>query len=280
MHVIVRSFSLLVLGLILANADKADRSRMGMSGSAWALLGLIGAGLYLNVYPKPRKTYMTVLRAYRLDRRRGGVRDVSPRRRRMAKPAWIDFSYPEILGLIAFAYFAVALLYIPTRRWRWAAPAWFVLLLALNICSTARLVPFLSRLSNYVWPFGNGSHVALVMAGVVTSQIFFGLRPGADERPPANRRDPCGGFVCAARACGGLAVRAAGNLEDPRHSGVDVVECWRGCAGVHAALLDLRSVAENCVGRTCAASRIEYAAYLSAARSLVFCARRIRLHMD
>jgi hypothetical protein len=157
---------------------------MGMSENAWALMGLLGAGLYLNVYPKPRKTYMTALRAIGLIA--VVVAFVIFRRETQdGRAAWIDFSYPEILGLIAFAYFAVSLLYIPTRRWRWAAPAGFVLLLALNICSTARLVPFLGHLSNYVWPFGNGSHVALVMAGVVTSQIFFGLRPGADERPSA-----------------------------------------------------------------------------------------------
>src|SRR5579862_1780709 len=52
MHVILRSLSLLVLGLILANAEKADGARMPMNGNVWALLGLIGAGLYLNVYPK------------------------------------------------------------------------------------------------------------------------------------------------------------------------------------------------------------------------------------
>ena len=184
MHVIVRSFSLLVLGLILANAEKVDASRTGMSESVWGLMGLLGAGLYLNVYPRPRKTYMTVLRAIGLIAVVAAFA-IFRRSEPDGRAGWIDFSYPEILGLIAFAYFAVALLYVPTRRWRWAAPAGFVLLLALNVCSTARLVPLLSRLSNYVWPFGNGSHVALVMAGVVTSQIFFGLRPGADERPPA-----------------------------------------------------------------------------------------------
>ena len=188
LHVMVRSLSLLVLGLILANAEKADPARMGMSGNVWALLGLIGAGLYLNVYPKAGAIarYAKALRVvgliavviafvvFRGTTDNGGAR-------------WIDFSYPEILGLIAFAYFAVALLYIPTRRWRWAAPVWLVLLVALNVCSTAHLLPALSRLSLYVWPFGNGSHVALVMGGVVASQIFFGLRPGTDERPPSKK---------------------------------------------------------------------------------------------
>ena len=41
---------------------------------------------------------------------------------------WIDGSYPEILGLIGYTYFAVALLYVPTRRWRWMPLAWFAAL--------------------------------------------------------------------------------------------------------------------------------------------------------
>ncbi len=186
LHVLVRSLSLLVLGLILANSDKVDRVRTGMRGDAWGLLGLISAGLYLNVYPR-----QGWIARHRWWFRGAGLAGVAVAfaifRRTEDGGPWIDFSYPEILGLIAFAYFAVALLYIPTRRWRWAAPAWLVLLVALNVLSTARLVPFLSRLSLYVWPFGNGSHVALVMAGVVTAQIFFGVRPGIEERPPAKK---------------------------------------------------------------------------------------------
>jgi predicted acyltransferase len=182
MHVAVRSFSLLVLGLILANAEKADPLRMGMSGSVWALLGLIGAGLYLNVYPKSQRfpRYADALRVigligvavcfvvFRRTLPGGGV-------------GWIDPSYPEILGLIGLAYFAVAVLYIPTRRWRWAAPVWLVLLLGLCVCSTARLISLPGKFSLYIWPFGNGAHVSLVMAGVLTSQIFFGLHPGGTE---------------------------------------------------------------------------------------------------
>ena len=188
LHVFIRSFSLLVLGLILANAEKADPARIGMSENAWALMGLIGAGLYLNVYPKsqPAQRYAKWLRliglvavvvAFAIFRRT--AHDGSA--------AWIGFSYPEILGLIAFAYFAAALLYIPMWRRTWAAPLWLVVLVGLNVCSTAKLMRFPGRLSIYEWPFGNGAHVALVMAGVIAAQIFFGLRPGVEPRPPARR---------------------------------------------------------------------------------------------
>jgi heparan-alpha-glucosaminide N-acetyltransferase len=186
LHALLRSLSLLVLGLILANAEEADPARMGMSGSVWALLALIAAGLYLNVYQKSGwgSRYAPVLRVIGLL----GVAfafAIFRRTTRGGRPARIDFSYPEILGLIAFAYFSAALLYIPARCWKWAAPAGLLLMLALNIACTAKVITFPFRLSIYEWPFGNGAHVALVMGGIVAAQIFFGPRPGRDERPPA-----------------------------------------------------------------------------------------------
>ena len=186
-HVIVRSLSLLVLGLILANAEKADPARMGMNGSAWGLIGLLGAGLYLNVYPKSKRgqRFALVLRGVGLVAVAAAF--IIFRRTSQGHAAWIDFSYPEILGLIAFAYISAALLYIPARRWKWAAPVSLLLLIAMNIACTARLSPFPFRLAIYVWPFGNGAHTALVMAGAVTAQIFFALSPGTEEQPPAGR---------------------------------------------------------------------------------------------
>ena len=169
MHVILRSVSLLGVGLILANAEKADPARMKINGSLWGLLGLIAAGLYLNVYPKSERGQQLrrILRPVGL----AGVLILFAIFRRTAhdgQAAWIDFSYPEILGLIGFAYFSAALLYIPTRRWRWAAPAWLALLLVLNMCSSAKLI----RTPNeYLWPFGNGSHTTLVLGGILTAQF-------------------------------------------------------------------------------------------------------------
>ena len=135
-HVAIRVLGLIVLGEILANAEKADRARMGMSGSTWALLALVCAGLYLNVYgsSKRAKFYSRVLRPIGL----AGVilLLVIFRRTTAGHAAWLDFSYPEILGLIGYRYLGVAILFIPTRRWRWAPAAWFILLVAFCAVST------------------------------------------------------------------------------------------------------------------------------------------------
>lgn len=186
LHVVLRSLSLLVLGLILANAEKTDSSLMGLDGNVWALLALVGAALYLNVYPKSERfrIYQRVLKIA------GLVAVIAMfvifrRTTHDGRPAWIDFSYPEILGLIAFAYFAAAILYIPTRRWRWAAPGWLALLVLFNAGCAAKVFGLPLHVPIYFWPFDNGAHASIVMAGVVTSQIFLGARPGAVERPSA-----------------------------------------------------------------------------------------------
>jgi len=171
-HVIVRSFSLVVLGLILANADKADRVRMGISGDLWGLLGLLCAALFLLDYSgfKRLQPYSRILQGI-------GILGVIVlyaifRRTEAGHSAWIDFSYPEILGLIGVSYFAVAILYIPTRRWKWSPAVWFVLLVTLCALSTDRMPLIPIRLSLYVWPFNNGAFCCMIMAGIVTTLFF------------------------------------------------------------------------------------------------------------
>jgi heparan-alpha-glucosaminide N-acetyltransferase len=171
LHVVLRVIALLVLGLILANAEHGDRARMHIAPELWALLGLAGAILLWNVYSGLSSRMVLLLRSagaaliifmFAIFRRStpGGER-------------WINFSYPEILGLIGLTYFAVCLIYIPTRRWRIAPVLWLIALVAYNIASVARWLPF-AHVPMYIWPFGNGAMPTLVMAGIVTSSIFLG----------------------------------------------------------------------------------------------------------
>src|SRR5579863_3570461 len=174
-HIASRVLGLLVLGFILANAEKADPAKMALSGGLWALLGLICMMLYLNVYPRWEQfpAYATVLRGMGL----AGAAVLLALFRRTThsgQTAWLDPSYPEILGLIGYTYLAVAFLYLLTRRWKWMPALWFVLLVALCACSTARVVVLPNRLPLYFWPFGNGAMACIMMAGVVTSILFLG----------------------------------------------------------------------------------------------------------
>ncbi len=175
LHIGSRSLGLLVLGFILANAEKADPAKMFLSGGPWAMLSLLSMTLVLNVYPRWERfpAYATVLRGAGLA---GAALLLALFRRTTqgGQTAWLDPSYPEILGLISYTYLAVAFLYLFTRRWRWAPVLWFVLLVTLCAFSSARLVAFPVRLPLYFWPFGNGALACIMMAGVVTSILFLG----------------------------------------------------------------------------------------------------------
>jgi heparan-alpha-glucosaminide N-acetyltransferase len=179
-HVLLRSFALLVLGLVLANAHAGDPSLMhGFPTRLWPLIALLGAVLVWGVFgdpttTSPRRTQIQqmvgaaiLIACYAIFRRtiHGGPAD--------GHVGWIDFRYPEILGLIGLTYFSASLLYIPLRKYRWAPLAWLGVLLVFDACCQAHLIS-LAHISLYAWPFGNGVHPALVMAGIFANTIFLG----------------------------------------------------------------------------------------------------------
>jgi predicted acyltransferase len=183
LHVAMRSCSLIVLGLILANADKIDTTRTGLSGAAWALLGLGGAILFWLV-PARDGSHARLYRALRIVGLALLITVFAIFRRTTADggSGWIDGSYPEILGLIGYTYFAVAILYIPTRRWMWAPFAWVVVLTVFCALLTANHSHLAERVPLYLWPFSNGSWASMTISGVATSTIFLGAHRGQQLR--------------------------------------------------------------------------------------------------
>jgi predicted acyltransferase len=176
-HVFLRTAALIVLGIILANAEKGDRALMGIGPNVWAILALTGAVLFWNVYANSKR-YLVLFRVLRFSGLGLVIVMLATFRRATTQGdvAWLDPSYPEILGLLGYTYLAVAFLYLATRRWRWAPLAWFVVLTALCIATTGKWIVFPARLPLYIWPFGNGAMASIAMAGVVTSGIFVGAR--------------------------------------------------------------------------------------------------------
>ena len=183
LHIAMRSCGLIVLGLILANAEKVDPARTHMSPAAWALLGLTGGILFWLVPSRDtrhRRIYLALRVAGLL--LLIAVFAIFRRTTSDGSVGWIDGSYPEILGLIGYTYFSVALLYVPTRRWQWAPLAWFAALTAFCALVVARLIHWPSHLPLFIWPFSNGAHPAITMAGIATSAILLLLGPEHKQR--------------------------------------------------------------------------------------------------
>lgn len=175
LHIVLRSVSLMVLGLILANTEKADQRLMPihLTSNQWGLLALFGAILFLNVYPKSAGSFWPMLS------KAAGLLLVTAlllifrRVDRHGHLAWLDFSYWEILGIIGWTYLATCVLYIPLRRSRVAPVLWLLLLCAFNMAASAHLLRFPNVLPLYLWPWNNGAFTILTMAGIVTTQIVL-----------------------------------------------------------------------------------------------------------
>ena len=174
LHVFLRTLALIVLGLILANAEQGDRNLLGISTNLWAILSLLGAVLLWNVYGRSERyrplfqalrilglaLMLTMLILFRRTTHQGHI-------------AWLNTSYPEILGLIGWTYLSVSILYLATRRWLWAPLVWLTLLTALCAFSTAKWISFPRTTPLYLWPLGNGAMASISMAGVLLSSLFL-----------------------------------------------------------------------------------------------------------
>jgi hypothetical protein len=169
----------MTIGLVLANAERGDASRMILRPALWAILALIGAGLFLNEYRGPQRhavlyRWLRIVGLALVVAMFAIFRHAPDHGHTHSSGPWIDFSYPEILGLIGYTYLAVALLYIPTRRWLWAPLACLIGLVTFNVLTAARWVTFPQRIPYYFWPFSNGAMAATTFAGIITSVIFLG----------------------------------------------------------------------------------------------------------
>lgn len=173
-HILVRTASLVVLGIVLANAGKVDPRLTGLGSGLWGVLALLGAILLWVAYPRTADRQLL----YKILKYAGlalllAMLAIFRRTAQDGHAAWLDFKYWEILGLIARAYLAACLLYIPLRKRPWAPMALLVGLTALSIAARLGWVGFLHRIPYVVWPFDSGELPSIAMAGIVASTIFL-----------------------------------------------------------------------------------------------------------
>lgn len=173
-HVLARSASLVVMGLLLANLFNVDAQLTGISVHKWVTLAFAGIFLFWNVYPSGGRHeplyailkwtgLLLLLCAVVIFRRRVGQNQAGT----------LDFSYPEILGLIGLAYLSACILYLTLKKNLWALVAALIVLTLLNVGSKTGPLQWLEGVPLYLWPFGTGDCASITMAGLIASVLFF-----------------------------------------------------------------------------------------------------------
>ncbi len=183
-HILLRFASLAVLGIFIANWSRLDPALTGLTKPVWALMGFAGALLLWNVYPRESKhqrlfTFLRIAGFVMLFTMLAIYRRTGPQ----GQPMGLSFGYWEILGLIARAYLAVCILYVPLRKKPWAPAVLLAAFTTLNVFSRVDAGAFLRHLSFWVWPFGRGDLASITMAGIVASQLLL-----SDPLKPFRRR--------------------------------------------------------------------------------------------
>ncbi len=171
-HIVVRSFSLVVIGYILANLSALDPQLTGMGVHTWDWLAFAGILMTWSVYPKSDKLIYKIMKW-------GGFAllivliAIFRRKTESGQVASLHWGYPEILGLIGFAYLCAGIIYLVLPKSFWWFAGAFVALNLMNTASKLGFLPFLRHVPIYVWPLEDGALVSIIMAGVVFSYMLF-----------------------------------------------------------------------------------------------------------
>ena len=173
-HIILRSLSLVVLGLLIMNGRAMDPSATGISYALWNVLMFTGVILFWNLYPKTDGRGKLIFKILKwLGLAILVILLILYRRKSNAGLAWIDPENWAILGGIGWAYLTVGILFLLfKKRTRWLLVALVVLVL-LNMASKAGWVEFLQHIPRYLWPVGTGSLASITLAGLILSLVFL-----------------------------------------------------------------------------------------------------------
>lgn len=179
-HIIIRSVSLLFLGVLLVNEGAYSAAATGMSRSAWYLGALLSVVIIWS--PRPKGASANRERVFWLLRVVAvlvlGYLLICFRGKTAAdETVWLRHSWWGILGLIGWAYLNCSLVYLVTKGSSTALMGALWFMLALYIGGRHGCLNWLGPVNRLVG-VGSvlGSTSANVLAGVLVGNLFVGER--------------------------------------------------------------------------------------------------------
>lgn len=167
-HIIIRTLSLLIIGVLSLNASRLNPELSGISQNLWAILMLVSVFLVWNQYTIKNQMMLFTLKALGI---LGLVILVAIFRSGTPEASgWMVTGWWGILGLIGWGYLAAALVYLVSRENLLLTGIFFLLFLLLNILSELNLTGFLDSLKPVFGVIIGGSTPMIVVSG-----LFFSL---------------------------------------------------------------------------------------------------------
>ncbi len=171
-HILVRSLSLIIMGVLMVNLEHMQAEGMPISKPVWQLLMATAFFLIWNRYPKMASRFHRYavmqlvgwgILIYLASIYQGGT---------VSEPTWMQTHWWGILGLIGWAYLVCALIYLLSRGDLRLLVASWIFFLFFNVAAFAGWLDFMAPIQAHVWLVGDGAFAAFTMSGVVAGRIY------------------------------------------------------------------------------------------------------------
>ena len=171
-HIVIRSVSLLIIGVLSLNSGRVNAEFTGMSENLWSILMLTGVFLIWNRYTENDKNFFTIaglrfagiaLLVFLVFRFRSG---------QMVNNGSLITGWWGILGLIGWGYLVSALVYLAIRDNILNTIVALLFFLTLNILSKLDLLDSLNSLRPILGVIIEGNVPFIVISGLLTTLIL------------------------------------------------------------------------------------------------------------
>ncbi len=171
-HIITRSVSLVIIGVLMLNTGRVDPELTGISKNLWSLLMYAAVFLVWNRYPEKENNYYTItgLKLLGIALLAGLV--LKFRSGEAANGGSLITSWWGILGLIGWGYLVSAFIYLAIKDKILNTSIAFLFFLALNIFSKLNLLTSLNPAKPFIGVILEGNVPMIVIAGIITSLII------------------------------------------------------------------------------------------------------------
>lgn len=176
-HILIRSVSLLIIGVLMLNSGRVNPEFTGMSENLWSILMYLGVFLIWNNYVENEKNFFTVaglrllgiaLLVFLVFRFRSG---------QIVNNGSLITGWWGILGLIGWGYLVSALIYLAVRDNIPGTVMAVLFFLTVNILSKLGLLDSLNGLNPVLGVIIEGNVPFIVLSGLLTTLVMKKLSP-------------------------------------------------------------------------------------------------------
>lgn len=169
-HILVRTVSLLIIGVLMVNVSRLNPELTGLPKNLWAILVYAAIFLVWNNYKNLQPWLIYLLKGIGIA---GLVILVAIFKAGTAEAvSWLHPSWWGILGLIGWGYLAASLVYLFVKDNLFQIAGFWALFFVLNILSQLNLLEFLNSVKPVFGVLLGGNTPSIVLAGLFFSVLI------------------------------------------------------------------------------------------------------------